>query len=361
MSWEKEYREICEVINQTPESRMKKDWLKKDIKKTLKKVGHLDYNLFPLDFRWNLCAARLRMGRFDNWDGWEFRSDWAITFHGLNGYKFDIPKWRGQECEKLIICGEQGVGDEILFASALPELIVRLGRPCLEYQTYPRLISLMERSFGIKCVPRQKLGELKPQNDTYVVALADLLMFYRRDASHFPRRPFLKPDPVLVDKFKSRLDALSDKPKIGIGWKARHGSLDPKELMVEDATYINLQYLAHPDGDWVEPLPEGIIDLGVDPTEDMEAHIALIAALDKVVTVTQTTVHEAGAIGKECHAIRPKKGTGEVNNMLWYYSQGSVDSPIYSSVHIWNTPKDYQNHQERLRRDNRTRTTQTIS
>ena len=112
--------------------------------------------------------------------------------------------------------------------------------------------------------------------------------------------------------------------------------------MVEDAIYINLQYLTHPDGNWTEPLPEGIIDLEVDPLESMERHMALIYCLDKVVTVTQTVVHEAGSMGVECHAIRPKKGTGEVNNMLWYYGLGNCEHHVYGSVRVWNTPKDYR-------------------
>jgi len=355
MSWEQEYREICEVINQTPESKVKREWLKKDIKKTLRRAGRIDYNLFPVDFRWNLCAARLRMGRFDNWDGWEFRSDFSITFRGLNGYSFDVPIWKGEEVKKLIILGEQGVGDEILFASAIPELIVRLGVDKIEFQTYPRIIETMARSFGIKCVPRKRLGEIEPEDGLYAVSLADLFMFYRRDKSHFPGKPYLKPDPKLVKKWQKKLDEIPGK-KIGIGWKARHGSLNPKDLMCEDAVYINLQYLEHPDGDWSEPLPEGLIDFGINPVEDMENHMALISCLDKVVTVTQTTVHEAGALGVECHAIRPKKGTGAVNNMLWYYFLGNLQSPIYNSVKIWNTPKDYQKYQERLSRDRSRRT-----
>lgn len=349
MSWQQEYREICEVINQTPESRIKKEWLKKDIRKTLKRVGSLNYDLFPPDFRWNLCAARLRMGRYDNWDGWEFRSDWSITFQGRNGYQMKVPKWCGQDVDKILVLGEQGIGDEILFASALPDLIVRQGHEKLELQCMPRLKEIFRRSFRIDCVDRKKLGEIEGDR-VAVVALADLFMFYRHSPSHFPKKPFLKLDEAQVDKWKERLKALSDKPKIGIAWKARHGDLNPKDLMIEDADYINLQYLEHPDGKWKEPLPEGVIDLGCDPLNDLEDHMCLIKALDKVVTVTQTCVHEAGSLDVECHAIRPKKGTGEVHNMLWYYGLGNIDSPIYNSVKIWNTPKDFQNYQERLRR-----------
>lgn len=341
MTWEAEYQEICEVISQTPESNAKKKWLMKDIKKTLKRVGHIDYSLFPPDFRWNLCAARMRMGRFHNYDGWEFRSDWSITFHGYNGYQMKARKWAGQAPDKLIILGEQGIGDELLFSSAIPELIVRLGHDKLEYQTYPRLIPLMERSFTINCVPRVGLGSVSDEPGTYVVALADLFMFYRRDKSHFPRKPYLKPNPELVEKYSQILSQYPGK-KIGIAWKARHGSLDPKDLMFEDATYINLQYLKHPDGKWTEELPEGLVDLGLDPINDIESHLALISVLDKVVTVTQTTVHECGAIGKECHAIRPIKGTGEVCNSLWYYGLGNCEMIPYGSVNVWNTVRDYK-------------------
>jgi len=341
MTWQQEYAEVCEVINQTDISQLKRSRLKKDLKSVIKNAKEIDYNLYPPDFRWNLCAARLRLGRFDNWDGWEYRSDWAMTYRSFNGYTFDLPRWDGQDCEKLVILGEQGVGDELLFASAIPELIVRLGHEKLEFQTYPKLIPMFERSFRIKCTPRQRLGELEYEEGTYVVALADLFMFYRRDKKHFPGKPYLKPDPSLVNKWKVVLDGIPNR-KIGIGWKARHGDLSPADLMCEDATYINLQYLSHPKGEWIEDLPEGIVDLGIDPLGDMENHLALISCLDKVVTVTQTTVHEAGGLGKECHAIRPKRGTGEVHNSLWYYFLGNLQSPVYNSVRIYNTPKDYQ-------------------
>lgn len=343
MNWKQEYQEICEVINQTPESRLKKDRLKKEIKKTLQNAGGIDYNKFPPDFRWNLCAARMRLGRFHNYDGWEFRSDWSITFQGFNGYDgMKVAKWYGEEDVKIIILGEQGIGDEILFSSALPDLIVRIGPKRIEYQTYPRIIPIMERSLKIKCVPRMKLGDIPEDKNARVVALADLFAFYRRDKSHFPKKPFLKPNMALVDKYLEKLNKLGDKPKIGIAWKARHGDIDPKDLMCEDAIYINLQYLKHPDGNWEEPLPEGVTDIGGDPLESMEEHMALIWCLDKVVTVTQTTVHEAGSMGVECHAIRPRKGTGEVHNMLWYYGLGNCDHHVYGNVKIWNTPKDYE-------------------
>lgn len=338
MSWDNEYTAVCDVIDRSEGTTKEKRYLKRDIKKTFKRYGRIDYRVFPIEFRWNLCAARMRLGKYDNYDGWEYRSNWSITFQGWNGYTNPLPKWTGQPVERLLVLGEQGIGDEILFASCLPELIVRLGHKPIVFHTYPRLIPLMERSFRIECLPRKDLSEYV--DGDAVVALGDLMMFYRRHSSHFPRKPYLKPDPVRVEYWKQRLSKLGDKPKIGIAWKARHGVLNPHDLMVEDAIYINLQYLKHPDGLWEESLPEGIVDLGVDPLTDLEEQFNLVAALDRVVTVTQTVSHVCGSLGKQCDVVRPPKGSGEVTNSLFYYGTGGPMVP-YGTVHVHNSLNEY--------------------
>lgn len=323
----RQYDELCVVLDYAEGSKLKKDFVKRDILKTIRRTGVLDTTTLGPSFRWNLCAARLRSGRFDNYDGWEFRSNWAITFMGYNGFNgLKIRKWMGQPTSHLVVLGEQGIGDEILFCSALPDLIYRLGHNAIEFQTYPRLRPIVERSLRIKCTDRQTLSQIT--DGEYCVALGDLLRFYRRDRAHFPRKPFLRPDPALVQQWREKLNAISNKPKIGIAWKARHGELNPSDLMADDATYINLQYGIG------KSLPSNIIDVDQDPLSDLEGHMALIAALDKVVSVTQTCVHVAGSVGTECHAIIPPRHTGEVNNFLWYYGTGGP-SPIYGSVTVY--------------------------
>lgn len=334
----RQYEEICQAIDYSQGSRLHKEWVKKDIRKNIRRNGVLDVTQLGSDFRWALCSARLRSGRFDNWDGWEFRSNWAVTFQGFNctdEQKIKIPKWFGQKTDHLVILGEQGIGDEIAFASALPELIVRVGAKNLEFQTYPRLKSIIERSFGIPCTERRVLSEVK--QGKYCVALGDLMRFYRKDKSHFPRKPFLKPNVELVESWRQKLRAnpkvVKGKPLVGLAWKARHGVLDPELLMDEDANYINVQYGAtHP----------ALIETGQDPTTDLEGHMALIACLDKVVSVTQTAVHVAGSIGIPCSAIVPPKGTGETDYHLWYYGTGGP-MILYGSVNVYPSIELYRN------------------
>lgn len=324
MSWETEYQGIVEDLrfcHWEDFSELKFDIIKRDLRKTLKRAGKLDYQMFPPTFRWHLCSSRLSQGKFDNWDGWEFRSNWSITFQGLNGFNMPIRKWDGKPVKHLIIASEQGIGDEICYASAIPELMVRLGPKALELQCHPRLIPIFERSFGIKCTERKVLSEIEGES---VVALADLFMFYRRDKVHFPKKSFLRVNP---DKKAKWLDYLKDFPKpwIGTAYKSRHGVIELPKL---EGSVFNLQY------------GEGLSDA----LNDMEDHLALVSCMDQIVSVTQTLVHEAGALDVPCDAIKPPKGSGEVDCHLWYYSVGN--SPhghtVYGSVRVFESIEEYK-------------------
>ncbi len=337
MGWKQEYQGIIQDLKHCHwEDYSDKAFneIAKDLRRTLKRAGRVDYTLFPPTFRWHLCAARLSQGKFTNWDGWEFRSNWSITFQGWNGFNTPLPKWNGRPVGKLIIASEQGIGDEILYGSAIPELMVRLGPKALELQCHPRLIPIFERSYGIKAVPRRVLSEIT-EGDA-VVALADLFMFYRRDKSHFPKKPFLKPNPELREKWLKLLEDYQ-RPWTGIAWKSRHGEVDPKALIQEGTTF-DLQYR-------VEGRPCETIGLPVlgDAGHDIDDHMAIVSCMDRIVSVTQTLVHEAGAIGVPCDAIKPPKGTGEVDAHLWYHGVGK--SPhghlVYGSVNVYESLDEY--------------------
>lgn len=313
------------------------DEIASDLRRTVQNCGHIDYTMFPPTFRWHLCSSRLSQGKFDNWDGWEYRSNWSITFQGWNGFSLKVPKWDGKPVGKLIIASEQGIGDEICYASAIPELMVRLGPKALELQCHPRLIPIFERSFGITCTPRRVLSDIT-EGDA-VVALADLFMIYRRDKAHFPRKPFIKVDPVKREKWLKILSGLSG-PLIGVAWESRHGALVLDKLKTAiyahqpTATLVNLHY---------GPGGGGMLSLG-DPMEDMDDHLSLVSCMDKVVTVTQTLAHEAGCLGVPCDAIKPPKGTGETNAQLWYYGIGKSPHPhmVYGNMRVYESLEEYK-------------------
>ena len=325
---EREYRDLCTVIDWSQGKKLEKEWVKSDILKTLKRCGYLDTSAWPPDFKWNLVSARLRNGRFDNWDGWEFRGDFAATFHYRT---FATPKWMGQEITRplgLKVCGEQGIGDEILFLSALSDLMWRIGKN-FEVYCHPRLIPILERSFRIKASGRP--GSLADVDGEYMCLLGDLLRWYRRHKSHFPGKPFLKPD---AEKTAYWRQWLGPGRHIGYAWKSRHGCIDPESIRKteagSEARYWCLQYdIQAPD---TPPF---------DVKNDLENLFAFVSALDKVVSVTQTLVHVAGSVGTECHAIEPPRGTGEVDAYLWYYGNGGPH-PVYGSVTVYRSIHDWR-------------------
>lgn len=311
------------VIDRARASKLKKDVLRRKVKK-LAKIGALDSLELDKEWRHRLCVARMILGDFSNYDGWEFRDDWSHTFHN-----YPLNRWDGKETP-IYILGEQGLGDEIMYCSILPELITRFGRENVILDGEERLIPIIERSFGIQCRPRRTLSQY---NKEAVLAMADMARFFRTDISHFPGKPFLKPNPEYVEYWT---DWLKDKPKIGVAWKGRQGEFGPKDL----GEGIDLQYGEHP------PIP-GLIKPPVDHVKEVDKSFSLIACLDKVISVPQTVIHYAGSLGVQCDVIIPPSDSGEIDNSLdWSFSS---NMPWYNSVEVYRSLYEYR-HRDNTRR-----------
>ena len=332
MTRDNEFKQHCLVIDHTDWSRNEKRHIKSELKKFLDQGKPFPYKHFPPSYQWNFCSARLRDQDFSNWDGWEFRSDWAMTFRWGEHLKCPVPKWDGGQTNHLVVLGEQGVGDEILFMSALPELQVRVGTKNIEFQTYPKLKSIVERSLGVRCTDRKHLTQVT--EGQFVAALGDLFPWYRRDRSHFPRKPFLKPDPEKVEYWKNWLKDYP-KPWVGYAYRSRHGSFTEDEITsaIGEGSLFDLQYDAG--------------NAPFDAKDDFENLFAFVSAIDRVVSCTQTLVHVCGSLGKECHAIIPPKN-GEVDWYLWYHLAGQREGVkswphlVYGSVTVYETIEDFR-------------------
>ena len=85
-----------------------------------------------------------------------------------------------------------------------------------------------------------------------------------------------------------------------------------------------------------------LVDIQPNPLEDMEGHINFISCLDRVVSVTQTAVHEAGALGIPCDVIKPPRGSGDVNPALWYYGIGDCEHLVYGNCNVFQSIESYK-------------------
>lgn len=144
-------------------------------------------------------------------------------------------------------------------------------------------------------------------------------------------------------RHRARHDALAGgpRPRIGIAWRSanaeygRHKSLRLADLVPvlrrRDAFWVDLQYgdtqaermalaTEHGAGLWHDDT--------VDPLADLDAAAAQIAALDLVISVSNTTVHLAGALGVPTWLMLPARGYG----LHWYWGADRPDSPFYPTV-----------------------------
>jgi hypothetical protein len=335
----KELKVVSSVFNQQDWPETDKRELIAKVKKILKRDGTLNYKAFEPKARWDFCAERLKQGDYRNWDGWEFRSDWSMTFRWGVEMKCPLPKWDMEPVNHLVVLGEQGIGDEIMFLSALPEIIARYGRDCIEFQAYPRIQSIVERSFGIRCTDRRLLSDVVTGDA--VMALGELFPWYRRDKTHFPKKPYLKADPEKVEHWRKYLEQFGTKPKVGVAWASSKGTIDPKSLKTIDGVYFDLQYrdgkaVSDESTDWLEKPP-------FDVTSDFENLFAFVKALDRVHSITQTLCHVAGSQGVETKAVIPET---KLKMGLWYYfngsNLGSWESPIYPNFTVYRNIEEFR-------------------
>jgi len=296
-------------------------------------------------------AARLNRGlvhltRGDFARGWEDYESRRMSPAGA-GTKFDCPQWRGEAVDgkALLVFGEQGLGDEIMFASCIPDLLRRTDRIAL-YCT-PRLEGLFRRSFptlevrsGEQVgVPLQQLA--LPWGPEYKVPIGSLPRAFRTDRARFPQRgAYLKADPVRVEHWRGCLNRLGDGLKVGISWRggtqqtrreARSVGLAAlaEPLAVPGVRLVSLQYgdcageidaVRHQQGIAVTRFSELDIDYG-------EA-AALVEALDLVVSVCTAVVHLCGALNRQAWVLVPAVAE-------WRYLDRGDTMPWYASVRLF--------------------------
>lgn len=231
-------------------------------------------------------------------------------------YEPDLPRWDGSRGGEVVVYGEQGIGDELLFASILPDLAAHC-TPILDCD--PRLSGLFRRSFGCPAYGTRFSKSkpwLKDHRPKAKCAIGSLAKFYRRDEQSFPRVPYLKPDPEKRAMARALLDQWPGR-KIGLAWTGgrkytreadRSLTLDQLEpiLSIPDCTFVSLQYA----GDYYETPDQRIKHVPIfTQSKDYDDTAALVAELQGVVSVTTAVALLAGSVGTQCAVAVPEYPT----------------------------------------------------
>ena len=198
---------------------------------------------------------------------------------------------------------------------------------------------------------------LKKEKCDYHLPMGSVPGLIRNDIRDFDRTVtgYLKADPQRVESIRKELQ-LDGKTVIGISWRSFE-SLNQTKKSIQlqdmgrvfsglDVVLVNLQY-----GDVDDEIREfkevtGIDVIqcaSVDNREDLDGLAALIEVCDIVISITNVTVHMAGALAKETWVLLPYVPNFwwllERNDSLWYpsstlYRQPALDDwdSVYASV-----------------------------
>ena len=303
----------------------------------------------PADQELRLMRAVALLKRGDFAAGWgEYEARFANPLATRRPYAF--PPWDGGPLRDgaLLVYGEQGLGDQIMFASCLPELAARAPECIVECD--PRLGRLFERSFPRARVVTAAQNEAAPAwlaADPSVsariraqVPIGSLPRWFRRSAADFPRHAgFLRADPARVARWRERLAACGASPRIGLSWRggtatSRRGlrslELDALAPVLKGvpATWVSLQY--GDCGAEIEALERrhGVaVPHWQEAIDDYDETAALVAALDAVVTVCTAIVHLSGALGQRALVLVPCAAE-------WRYGAAGEAMPWYPSVRL---------------------------
>lgn len=222
-------------------------------------------------------------------------------------------RWGGEPLagKTLLVVADQGIGDELLFSSCVPDAVQAAGRVVLECD--PRLVTLFRRSFpsafvhrydrgGTRQRPVQRYGwipaDLAPDR---MIEEGGLMRRFRSSvaACDAAARPWLVPDPVRVAALRAAVAGLGPGLKIGLSWRSMRQSegrnvhypglaaLAPI-LAVPGVRFVCLQY----GTGWQDELRASAAPVSVlpklDTTADIEGVAALTASLDAVICPSST-------------------------------------------------------------------------
>lgn len=293
---------------------------------------------------WNESLCRLLLGDFTiGWDKYEW--GWR---DGQRGPKFssDKPWWDGKTLNgTLLAWGEQGIGDQILFSSMLPELTQRMDSLLVAVNS--RLVTLLRRSFpNLRIVPKD--GELRKREHAAHISFGSLGQYLRGNLNDFPREriAYLVADRQRTLAIRKRLPP--EQLICGVSWLSKNNAYSEKKSIrladlkpvigLAGLQAVDLQY-----GDTTEDRlhlqNQCALQLthfdDIDNFNDIDGLASLIDACDAVVTVSNTTAHLAGALGKPTFLLLPH-GAGR----HWYWHECCQPNPWYPAIRFFHQAAD---------------------
>ncbi|MBL8628563.1 MAG: tetratricopeptide repeat protein, partial [Rhodospirillaceae bacterium] len=292
------------------------------------------------------AEALFGLGRFaEGWAAYRWRlkdSNRPVVSRAVAG----LPLWSGEDIsgKSVLLFSEQGPGDELLYGSFIPDIVPLVGQ--LSVLCSARIAPLFQRSFPtIKVygdtVPAETLAGIDVQ-----APILDFAEKIRPTAESFSNKAaYAKADAAKAADLRAKYRDGSDDLLIGIAWRSLgvEGAAEKTISLgvwgpifgLPGVRFVNLQY-----GDCKDDLGKieqeykahVIADEAIDPLVDLDAYAAQVAAMDLVISSSNTAAHVAGALGVACDCMLP---FGPLQGRRWYWQPQEGQSLWYAAVRLF--------------------------
>lgn len=318
--------------------------------------GNLDGALRWYDKAWRQSpghgAAHMRYGaalmvKGEYAQAWpHFEARWNLAEMAVDRRPFTLPFWRGAPVptdKKMLLFTEQGVGETLVLLSLLPELLACGIVPVIECD--PRLIPLLSRSFpGIEIHARSAPANprLFAEDLAVQASLFDVAAVLRRSPADCKGVLPLRADPQRTAMLRGRYGAGYDGKLVGIAWHSGNPKLGaPKSAQLTDFAsflslpgirFVDLQYGNRADDRAALKTACGtdiLHDPAIDQLKDLDGFAAQVAAMDMVISTSNTTAHMAAALGKPTWVLLHKGISPH-----WYWGLEGAATPWYPTARL---------------------------
>jgi tetratricopeptide (TPR) repeat protein len=290
------------------------------------------------DALWNKALALLAKGEYR--EGWKL---YESGFHhkGKRSKPFTAKPWKGEifTGKRLLICGEQGLGDHIQFVR-FAQLCKERGSGKVALLCTAPLVRILKTNLYIDEV----VTSATEADFDYQVAMMSLPHIFGTTLETIPAPiPYLSVTPDAAAKWAPRFKD-ADGFKIGLVWaggpreahailafvdgrRSMHLSRFAPLLDIKGARFYSLQ-LGKASAQIVElGLQDKIADFTGDIADFMDT-AAIIKNLDLVISVDTSVVHLAGALGTPVWVLSRY-------DACWRWLQNRESNPWYPSARIF--------------------------
>jgi tetratricopeptide (TPR) repeat protein len=322
--------------------------------------GDLDAALRWYEHAWRLQPghgeAHMRYGtalmvKGDYRAAWpHFGARWSMADTAADKRPFTLPFWKGEALPaggRMLLFTEQGVGESLVLWSLLPELFTRGITPVIECD--PRMIPILARSFpDLELHARTNPPHARLLEPDLVVqaTLFDLAAVFRSSPADCTGTLPIRADMARAAAIRTRYQDGDPRPLIGVAWHSGNVKLGaPKSAKLTDLApllslpgyrFVDLQYGNRADDRAALKTACGtdlLYDTEIDQLKDLDAFAAQVAALDMVISTSNTTAHMAAALGKPTWLLLHKGISPH-----WYWTLDAATTPWYPTARLFRQP-----------------------